>query len=196
MKTQERHLRRFVSEIVKRGGETEIIGRYGRKSLCIIDTGTSERRKVWLLRAEGWRHYSYGFGSRKAMLAYLCGYDDSGTWAVRVPGPTKTAEAAIKYIVPSHVRLARRLGWKVKRQGDVYAVCTLKQYDGTGLTTMMFVQPYIGHAVISNHEFHHTSRLLLHHSHAPVVIDFPARFIAQNALGMGRGRGRGAGMAD
>ena len=98
------NIQRFVSEISRRGGETTIdhmpYGRAGWKHVQErelepvnkerVTEPAGSRRTLYLLHCEGWRYYSRGFGSRKASLSYLCGVDDNGPWAVRVPGTIET----------------------------------------------------------------------------------------------------------
>ena len=78
----------YVNEIERRGGETTIFstpygcGRSKGFNIPLQCVNTTDGGLV-LLRAEGWRFYSRNFGVRKASIAYLCGSDDNGPWAVR-----------------------------------------------------------------------------------------------------------------
>jgi hypothetical protein len=210
-KTQRRHHKIFTAEIEARGGEITIshmpYGRAGLKNiehreLEIVDTGRSEGRKVWLLRAEGWRYYSRRFGARPAHLAYLCGYDDAGAWAVRVPGTIERADEAVEWLTPATVTKARAAGKRVLRQGDVYAVETVRRCDGSGSyssdddwrvqCTGVQVIDVDGPGV---HCWYPRARVLVHSDparpHRPLQVPYPARFVQQRAYQMGRGAGIG-----
>ena len=195
MKAHERHYKNFIVEIQKRGGDVSIDEKRYTNPLQMIDHGRSEGKKVWLLRCEAWRYYSSRFGSRRAKLAYLCGYDDRGTWAVRVPGTCKTVKEALDKLVPREIKVARKKGKRVLRQGDVYAVETTDRYDGAGISSPYFAADLIGWYVelAPEHTWHPNGRFLLHPEHTPMQVPFPCRFVVQKALDMNRGSGRGAG---
>jgi hypothetical protein len=174
-----------TDEIDRRGGETHIQGR-GRKvyPLEVIDRDPAQR--ITLLRAEGWRYYTTR-ESHRATLAYLYGPDDAGAgpWAVRVSSTLETVAEALDWITPPEVKKALASGNRVLRQGDVYAVETLRRFDGTG-------------DLPEGHEWRPRSRYLIHRpadgrKHRPVKVPFPARFVVQRVYGMGRGAGRANG---
>jgi hypothetical protein len=174
---------RAVAEVDRRGGETTIEGRYGVESLAIVDRDRSAG--LLLLHAEGWRHYSSRFGSRRASLSYLYGVDDAGPWAVRVPGTVTTVAGALAWITPADVVAAIAAGRRVERQGDVYAVETTRAYDGRG-------------DLPAAHFWDAQMRTLTHmpgdgRSHAPLMLPYPVRFVRQRVYGMGRGAGRSNG---
>jgi len=168
-------------EIGKRGGETQIQGENNAYPLRMIDRADG----MALLHVSAWRYYSRGFGSRLASLCYLCGRDDNGRWAVRVPGTCDTVMDALARIEPKEVQSARDNGITVLRQGDVYAVETKRAYDGKGAATLP-----------SNHTWNPETRELRHldsrSPHATLSIPFPVRFVAQSALRMGRTARRGS----
>ncbi|MDR1768845.1 MAG: hypothetical protein LBR32_10580 [Propionibacteriaceae bacterium] len=171
----------MVAEIERRGGETHITGLYETVSLDRADAAEG----LTLLHAAGWRQYSRAYGARQAALSYLCGTDDAGRWAVRVPGTVTTVAAALDWLEPAAVKKARRDGKRVIRQGDVYAVETTKAHDGTG-------------DLPDNHEWRPTTRYLVHTAgnnqphHRPAKITWPVRFVAQRAYTMGRSGRRGS----
>jgi hypothetical protein len=169
-----RLIRECSSEIAARGGETDIDGR----QIHVIQRFPGG---LTLVGCQGWRQYSRRFGSRRASLAYLCGRDDNGTWAVRVPGTCGSIGEAVAWVEPAAVKAARQAGRRVLRQGDVYAV-EARRDDASGLPP--------------RHRFDAERRLLLHldeaRPHAPLHVPFPARFFAQRVYQMGRS-GRRAG---
>lgn len=168
-------------EIRKRGGETAIVGCYGTTHLSIAD----ERDGLVLLTAEGWRQYSRRYGARRASLAYLCGVDDNGPWAVRVPGTLSSVWAAVDWITPVEVKTALAAGRRVVRQGDVYAVEVRK--DRAAET-----------APGGSHQWRAETRYLVHRpakgerKHRPLKVSFPCKFVQQRAYEMGRSGRRGA----
>jgi hypothetical protein len=192
---ERRLLERYTQEITRRGGETTIWGgdRGDRPvNLRIADrptTPTAAGRGLVLLGCEGWRRYSRGYGYRWASLAYLCGMDDNGPWAARVPGTTASVAEALAYLEPADVRHARANGRRVLRQGDIYAVQTSPAHD-----TRRAV-------VIGRHRWDPETRTLIHDDsdrpHAALPVPFPVRFIQQRPLGMGRlASGRRTGPGD
>jgi hypothetical protein len=183
----------FITEIIARGGETDITGQYGSVEL----EACSERDGLVLLRCEGWRQYSRAFGARRASLAYLCGVDDNGPWAVRVPGTCSTVTEATEWVTPAKVRDAIYAGRRVKRQGDIYAVECGDRKDRTHMAVFDLGTDVVD--VISNdrkprigyHAWNTRTRYLTHHptdgrKHRPLKVSFPARFYRQKALEMGR----------
>lgn len=174
----------YSAEIAARGGEIVIEDEHagGDAYLSVRD----RKDGMTLLKAEGWRYYSRRFGSRPAILAYLCGRDDNGRWAVRVPGTVETVEEAMEAIEPAAVKAARKAGKTILRQGDVYAIETTKAHDGKG-------------DLPSNHRWDAVTRTLTHTdsrgagSHGALSIPFPVRFVTQSTLAMGRTQRRGRG---
>ncbi|MFJ8166519.1 hypothetical protein ACIRBY_37145 [Streptomyces sp. NPDC096136] len=170
--------RQMRAEIGRRGGETAIEGTYETAVVELVDRSSAER--LYLLHAEGWRQYSKAFGARRASLSYLCGRDDSGTFAVRVPGTVTTVANALAWLEPSEVTRAKAAGKRVRRQGDVYAVETARAHDGKGAQDLP-----------PAHEWRPQTRTLVHRpqdgrKHRPVRVAFPARFVVQRAYQMGR----------
>lgn len=176
---------RYEREIRRRGGETTIEGSYRTEGLGV--TGRSGGFVV--LHAEGWRQYSRGFGARRASLSYLCGEDDNGPWAVRVPGTIKTVGQALQWVTPVQVREAENVGRRVLRQGDVYAVES--RVDRAAESAQALDRA-------TAHIWDEANRILRHQpydgrSHADLTVPFPCRFVQQRAYRMGRSGRRGAG---
>ena len=167
-------LRGFISErccqlIRDRGGETEV----GGTELVVLD----RQRPYVLLYTSGWREYSRAFGARKASLAYLCGRDDNGPWAARVPASVSTVTQALDYLVPAEVKRAQLLGRRVLRQGDVFVIERTR--DGMDLSPLP-----------AGHTWLERSRLLVHvDGHQALYVPFPAIAIQNKALLMGRRTG-------
>jgi hypothetical protein len=173
----EKRVRRFIGEIQKRGGETEILGKKNRVNASLSLKETSEKRgKLTLLTAHGWRFYSNRFGSRLASLAYLCGIDDNGPWAVRIPGTIVSIKDAIDWVEPNAVKKARSKNQKILRQGDVYVIQSRKD-----LAQITDLPP--------NHQWNPETRILSHlgkKSHKPLHVPFPCKFVEQKVYRMGR----------
>lgn len=175
---------RAEAEIARRGGETVIEGNYREVGLSLADRDPSSR--IVLVNAHGWRQYSRSFGARRASLAYLYGVDDAGEWAVRVPGTIESVAEGLAWLEPAEVTRARQAGRRVRRQGDMYAVETTADCDGTG-------------PLPEGHRWNPNTRYLTHQpqhgggKHRPLKLSFPVRFVGQRAYGMGRGAGRGCG---
>lgn len=146
-------------EIEKRGGEIEIVGRYGTEEVGLLDSGQSEGRAVHLVGCDGWRQYSRAFGARRAALRYLYGVDDSGRWAVRVPGTVESVREGLDWLEPAKVKRARERGKRVFRQGNVYLVETSAKYSETGECFALGEHRYFSHA-----------RVMLHGEHAPLRV--------------------------
>ncbi len=168
-----------IREIDKRGGEINIEGKYQTEPLAVQDKQKVRGRTLVLMRCTGWRQYSRAFGARWAYLAYLCGNDDSGLWAVRVAGTCETVGEALDWITPIQVRKARDARKRVLRQGDVYAVESCADAPSS----------------IGRHEWFRNARLLLHSDpdqpHAPLHVPFACRMYQQRAYEMGRSSTRG-----
>lgn len=108
----------YEAEIQKRGGEVEIVEQNRVAGLRVI----SSYKGLHIIGCDGFRYYSSKFGSRPASLRYLCGRDDNGRWAARVPGTINSVFGAIDWLEPKPLQQARAAGRTVKRQGDVYLV--------------------------------------------------------------------------
>ena len=175
---RERLCAHYVEVVAARGGETKIEGAYGAAYLKAADCDAD----LMLLRAEGWRQYSRRYGARRATLAYLAGRDDSGDWAVRVPGTVTTVAGAESWLMPAAVRRAQAQGRTVRRQGDVYAVGCAARYDLAGLDTLPPRHNVVGGLDAG------AGRWLTHPEHAPLWLGEPTRLFPQSALAMGRQR--------
>lgn len=172
---------RYIDEIKRRGGEVWIDGKYGSVGLALADRGQG----LYLLRAEGWREYGRS-KARIATLAYLCGHDDNGMFATRVPGTCKQVEDALDALTPAEVRKARAEGRTVLRQGDVWIV----QRKPSARAKDDF------RALPESHRWDDRRRTLRHldskgRSHRPVKVPFPAVAVPQSTVRMGRGGGIG-----
>jgi len=175
------HIAEKYSVVISdRGGETEIHEKHRSIHLSVLDRSNG----LSLLGADGWRRYSARFGSRPASLRYLCGRDDNGEFAVRLPSSVETVEQALEKLEPAEVRKARAEGRTVLRQGDVYVVALRGGRDNFS-------------ALPESHTWDEETRTLRHageNPHQPLHIPFkPAKAIPQTALRMGRGSGTGRG---
>jgi hypothetical protein len=160
----ERNRQMFEREIARRGFDTTIEEKNRTVELKVWD----RKDGLWLLNMDGWRHYSNRFGARHTSVSYLCGVDDNGPWAVRVPGTILTVDEALEYTIPADVRKAAQAGKRVVRQGDVFAI-ELKR-DGD-------------HALPRGHRFNSDTRTLVHEGgHEAVAIPFPCKFIVAQGL--------------
>ena len=172
----ERIVAKFGPEIRARGGEVKIHGEHTSVELTLMDY----ERGFYLLGADGWRYYSRRAGSRQASLRYLCGTDDTGKWAVRIPGTVQSVEQAVAWITPAKVEKAGSQGKTVKRQGDVYLVETSAAHDGSG------------DDLPESHEWDETKRKLYHlepntrKRHRAVYFPKPVTFVMQRVLAMER----------
>jgi len=177
---------KIIDEIKKRGGEVAIAGKYQVVGLYVVDVAKSGGKAVALLTASGWRQYSRRFGARRASLAYLGGRDDSGWWAVRVPGTVETVLGGLSWLRPAAVKAALAKGRRrVKRQGDVYFVLT-------GAPRNNF------DALPGSHRLGLTDDwkdvVVLHGGHKPLILrGLGWRAYPQNAYQMGRSGRRGMG---
>lgn len=174
-----------TTEIERRGGETEIVGKYGVQRVTVAHEDPTPGSDLVLMRAEGWRHYSSRVPARWVQLAYLCGTDDGHPFAVRVPGTTPTVRGALYALTPAVVSNAVAAGKRVKRQGDVYAIETTKQHDGKGLEDLP-----------ESHRWNPATRYMTHapedgRKHRPLRVVWPARWVRQTAYEMGRSGARG-----
>lgn len=159
-------LKNYVNEITRRGGETGIYYGYRasalrEKPLEHLASGKSEGKTVHLVGCDAWRYYSRRFGSRPASLRYLVGKDDSGLWAVRVPGKVDTVADAVAYITPAIVLKARKARRRVLRQGNLYLV------EAPRARAHLDNSPI---ASFGSHEYHRRARVLLHPEHAPLQV--------------------------
>jgi hypothetical protein len=167
-------------EIRRRGGEIDIVGRYGTE---VVDE-ISRKWDLVLMRAEGWRQYSRAFGARRAQLAYLCGHDDSGVWAVRVAGTCLSVRDALEWLMPRPVRQALDRGLVVSRQGDIYIIRLSRgQADRTARSAR---------TLPLGHSWDTSTRTLHHAEHASISVPYAARFVPQRAYRMGRSGRKGA----
>lgn len=120
---QDRLNRRLLSlyrgEVDRRGWHTTIATRDGETNLAIV----SRRDGMTLLHAEGWREYNRG-NFRRQSLSYLCGHDDNGPWASRVPGTLTTVSEALAWMIPAAVH-AKPASDRL-RQGDVWLLRSSK----------------------------------------------------------------------
>lgn len=170
-------LDRATAEIHRRGGETEIKGKYGTTYVDISD----RQNRMVLMHAEGWRAYGRS-PARWVGLSYLWGPDDagSGPWAVRVPGTVTTVADAVSWLTPATVKKAQQQRLRVRRQGDVYAIETTPGDDGNGADRLP-----------KSHEWRHETRHLLHRPedgrrHRALRLPWPVQFVPQTAYEMGR----------
>jgi hypothetical protein len=178
-----RLLARYRKVIATRGGELTIEEKSRRVLLQISD----RRDGLAVLHAEGWRHYSSRFGARHATLSYLCGADDNGPWAVRVPGTVRTVGDAVDWVTPAAVKAAAQSGRRVLRQGDTYAVESRVDRAASD-----------AQALPRAHAWDPTTRTLQHdpsdaRPHRPLHVPFPCRFFVQRVYAMRRGGGRARG---
>jgi hypothetical protein len=188
-----RILARYAAEITRRGGETAIYARDSRQDLRITD----RHRGLALLHADGWRWYGGREQMhRRAALSYLCGTDDSGPWAVRVPGDLTRVTAAEHWVTPARVLEAASHGRRVRRQGDIYAIEAPRRHDTpTGWVGGDWrTDPATGQPVTS-HWWNAETRYLVHRPaaggrHRPVRLPWPVQFCQQRTLTMGRAGGR------
>lgn len=171
---------KYTVVISDRGGETEIDEKHRSISLSVLD----RHGGLTLLGADGWRHYSARFGSRPASLRYLCGRDDNGEFAVRLPSTVDTVEQAIETLEPAEVRKARSEERGVIRQGDVYVIQMRAGRDNF-------------RALPESHKWDEDTRTVCHtgeNPHQALHVPFkPAKAVPQTALRMGRGSGTGRG---
>lgn len=170
----------FRRVIADRGGETDIVGQYGTADLDVQDI--DPERTMCLLHAEGWRQYSRAFGARWASLTYLCGIDDSGPWAVRVPGSMGSVREAEDWLEPAEVQRARQAGRTVLRQGDVYVIQMQRDRAAASAATLP-----------EHHRWDESTRTLHHGEHAPLKVAWAAKLVPQSALAMGRSGRRACG---
>lgn len=119
---------------------------------------------TWLCKCSYRYEYSKRFGEWWQNAAYLCGKDDSGYWAMRVPSTCETVADAIKWAYPAAVLKAQAEGRRVWRQGDILAVELKAGKDNTDALRG------------TRHDFRAT-RYLVHPEHSPVRLpQSPVRF--------------------
>lgn len=171
-----RLVRVYRSVIAARGGETVISEHNRDVPLRIIDRSNG----LVVLGCDGWRQYSRAFGARRASLRYLCGRDDNGRWAVRVPATCNTVATAMDFVEPADVKRARGAGRSVLRQGDVYLI----EQSRDNLDAL----------VGTRHRWDAQTRTLHHDDptapHGALHVPFRARAVVQSVLRMGRETGR------
>jgi hypothetical protein len=168
----------FLAEIEARGGETEIVTSKSGRSVTVecVDAKRDPHgsKTLYLYKASAWRYYTRDY-SRPATLAYLCGVDDNGPWAVRVPEKITCVRDATAWLEPSSVTEARNAGKDVTRQGDVYVIPSKRDnFD----------------KLPSSHKFDTFTRVLSHlggqRPHGSLHVPHKAKFVAQHCLAMGR----------
>jgi hypothetical protein len=126
-------------------------------------------RRMWLINVERKHHYSNAFGDWWVRASWLAGHDDSGYWAVRVPGTILGIDEALDWITPAAVQRAESQGRQVLRQGDVYLVEKRRGPDNT-------------RDLPRRHYFDPETRTLSHSDHADLHIPWPFRAYAQRQL--------------
>jgi hypothetical protein len=185
-----------LAEIERRGGETSIEAASRTELLAITDRSGG----LVLLHATGWRYYGGRADShRRASLSYLCGADDAGRWAARVPGTITAVREALAWITPADVQRAELAGRRVRRQGDIYAIETTPAADTpSGWVGDDRRYDERAGAWVTSHYWNAETRRLIHRPedgrrHRPLQVSYPARFAQQVAYGMGRGAGRRSG---
>lgn len=167
---------RYTAEIARRGGETVIAEESREIGLSLL----SRAHGYVLLGCDGWRYYGSRSKPRKASLRYLCGRDDNGRWAVRVPGTVDSIRDALAALEPADVVRARSKGLGVLRQGDIYAVEA--KHAGVSGDDLRGTR----------HRYDEARRVLIHEADdAHGALAIPAgwrgvRFVRQHGLGMGR----------
>ncbi|MGK5677476.1 hypothetical protein [Actinoplanes sp. URMC 104] len=186
--------RRYTNEVLRRGGEIGIESGSKASDLRLLPLAITDRRdRLVVLHVEGWRYYSRAYGSRFAAISYLCGRDDNGDFAVRIPGTIETVTDALDWITPAAVKKATAAGKRVDRQGDLYAIATTKAHDAkTGWVDAADGQRH------TSHHWNAATRELTHHpedgrAHSTLVLDHPVRFLQQRTYAHGRGGVWGAG---
>ena len=189
---------RYMAEIERRGGETSIAS--GDRASALRDNPlavTDRTDGLTLLHVAAWRYYSRAHGSHRATLSYLCGRDDNGDWAARVPGTITTVAGALAWLTPAAVKHALAAGRHVDRQGDIYAIATTSAHAApTGWIGDDWRTGPDGPQ--TSHHWDAVTLTLTHHPeddrrHAPLHLPHhPVRFVQQSAYGHGRGAGRGA----
>jgi hypothetical protein len=172
--------REFLAEADRRGLPTFLdLAKNADKELQIWEQTKASGYHVMLLGADGFAKYSSRIGTYPASLALLCGQDDAGLWAVRVPATIRTVEAALEWLKPAEVRKAEEAGKTVLRQGDVWIVERTR--DAMARSELP-----------EGHRWDAARRCLLHQGHQEVQVPFPAIAIRQSTIaenGVGRRRG-------
>ncbi len=113
-----RLLKQGLAEIDRRNLTTPAGWDYERKQVIDRDA----KKRLWLIHADYWYHYSRAFGSRQVGASYLCGVDEGQTFAVRVPKSVEKITDALQYLTPAAVIAAREKGYWTARQGDIFLV--------------------------------------------------------------------------
>jgi hypothetical protein len=198
----------YTAEIARRGGETRIDAKSSAHALRFADRQRVEGAWLTLLRVEGWRYYGGREGHHRATLAYLCGRDDAGLWATRVPGTCTTVRAALDRLTPNDVTIAqfdareRGKRRRVLRQGDIYAVETNAAHDTPSGPVGEARRTSAG-VLFNSHVWDAETRMLMHvpaegeGRHAALYLPHPVRFVQQRTYAMGRGDSGGSwGTAD
>lgn len=126
-------------------------------------------RRMWVVNVERRHHYSNAFGDWWVRASWLAGHDDSGYWAVRIPGTILLIDDALDWITPAAVRKAEAEGRQVLRQGDVYIAEKKRGPDHT-------------RDLPWRHQWDAETRTLSHPQHPDIAIPFPFRAYAQRQL--------------
>lgn len=159
----------FVREIARRGFDTVITSGSGAwRDAKDIELEVMDRQDgLWLLGCEGWRKYTRNY-SAYATLRYLCGIDDNGPWAVRVPGSAGTVDEALDFTIPAEVKKAHQNGRRVLRQGDVFVIEMKRDTS---------------HVLPRGHRFDAQTRTLTHEGgHETLRVPFPCKFVTAQGL--------------
>lgn len=174
----EKQRRYWIGVIASRRWETSIEEGSGAwrdartTELDIIDRGNG----LYLLGLDGWKKYTRST-SWHVSLRYLCGHDDNGAWAVRLPGTIETVEDAVAWTTPAEVHKAQAAGKRVLRQGDVWMVEARK--DNLN-------------ALPRGHRFDPETRTLTHDGgHAALHVPFPAKAVTAKVVNPAHSRRRG-----
>jgi len=85
-------------------------------------TSVTPDLRLWIIHGEGWHKYSCRFGTWHVEASYLCGYDDGGLFATRIPASITIVSDALAWLKPAAVRKAEERGQHVRRQGDIWFV--------------------------------------------------------------------------
>ena len=147
------HLIELGQQEIRRRRLTTPTG-WGDANPIIIDRDIANR--LWIIGAEYYFNYSAAVGYWVG-ANYLCGRDDGGVFAMRIPKSCNTIVEALKWITPAAVIEAQRKGRWTGRQGDVWLVELVRGKDN-----LRDLPP--------GHEYDPESRCLTHRSHQPLLV--------------------------